>query len=54
MNGIFVALLGVVFLLGNLDVISSKVVNICWPIIVVLLGLKNSLGKGKCKCCTKA
>ena len=50
-NGILVAVLGLDFLLGQLDVISQKVVGTVWPIVVILLGLSNSIGKGKCKCC---
>ncbi len=53
MNGILLTLIGVAFLLGNLDVISMKVLNITWPILVILLGLKNTC-PGMCKCCTKA
>jgi len=52
MTGIFVALIGIDFLLGTLDVVSQKVVGIVWPVLLILLGLKNSFGKGKCKCCS--
>ena len=52
--GILVALIGVVFLLGALEVLSTKTVHITWPILLILLGLKCSCGKGKCKCCPDA
>lgn len=54
MNGILVGLLGLTFLLGNLSVLSAKVVGIAWPSLLILLGLKNSVGKGRCKCCPEA
>jgi uncharacterized membrane protein YhaH (DUF805 family) len=54
MNGILIALIGLVFLLGHLDVIAQRIVDIAWPVLVILLGLKNSMGKGKCKCCANS
>jgi hypothetical protein len=53
-NGILIFLIGLTFLLGAFDVLSAKVVSITWPIFVMLGGLKNSIGKGRCKCCDKA
>ena len=50
MNGILIALIGLTFLLGAFEVLSQKVVSITWPILLILLGLKNA-GKGMCKCC---
>ncbi len=50
-NGYLVAALGLSFLLGHMEVISQKMAGIIWPIIVILLGVKNSIGKGKCNCC---
>ncbi|HAZ14131.1 MAG: hypothetical protein A2X86_02805 [Bdellovibrionales bacterium GWA2_49_15] len=50
MNGILVTLLGLAFLLGNLEVISAKVLGISWPVLVILLGLKN-ICSDMCKCC---
>ena len=54
MSGILIALIGLVFLLGSLEVLSQKVVAYAWPVLLILLGLKNSIGKGKCKCCDDA
>jgi hypothetical protein len=54
MNGIFVALIGLAFLLGALDVVSQHVVGIAWPVVLILLGLQNSLGRGRCKCCAES
>ncbi len=50
-NGILIALLGLDFLLGRLGVISEQIVSIAWPVLLLLIGLKSSFGKGKCKCC---
>jgi hypothetical protein len=47
---ILVVLFGVVFLLGNLSVLSAEFVNIAWPIIVGVYGLMKLFG-GSCKCC---
>ena len=52
MGGIFIALIGLAFLLGALDVISQKMVNVAWPSLLILVGLKHS-AKGMCKCCAK-
>ncbi len=51
MKGILVALIGVVFLLGALGVLSEKAVAITWPILLILGGLKSAF-KGMCKCCS--
>ncbi len=49
--GLFIALIGLVFLLGNTDVLSQKVVQMTWPILLMLIGLKKAF-KGMCKCCS--
>ena len=54
MTGIFVALIGLTFLLGALNVLGQRIVSIAWPIGLILIGLQNSIGKGRCKCCEKA
>lgn len=54
MSGILVALIGLVFLLGAFNVLGPRVVSIAWPIGLILLGLQNSIGKGRCNCCDKA
>lgn len=54
MTGILIALIGVAFLLGALEVMSAKAVGITWPILLILIGLKGACcGKGKCKCCSE-
>jgi hypothetical protein len=50
MTPIFVVLFAVVFLLGNLNILSADFVNIAWPIIVGVAGLMKLTGAG-CKCC---
>ncbi len=52
-NGLFVALAGLAYLLGNLEVISMYLANIIWPICVILVGLNKSLGRNICKCCKR-
>jgi hypothetical protein len=54
MTGILVALIGLAFLLGDLNVLGAKVVGISWPVGLILIGLQNSIGKGRCKCCDKS
>jgi len=50
MLGVLLVLFGLTFLLGALDVLSARTVDIIWPIIVVAAGL-SSLAKRWCKCC---
>jgi len=51
-NGLLVALAALSFLLGNLEVISMHVVNIIWPVLVMIVGVNKSIARGMCKCCT--
>ena len=44
--GISVIVFGALFLLQAFDVVSADVVNIVWPIIVILFGFKFF-----CRCC---
>jgi hypothetical protein len=53
MVGLLIALIGLTFLLGAFNVFSPRVVEVTWPILVVLLGLKLTCS-GSCKCCDKA
>lgn len=48
--GLMVVIFGGIFLLGALGVLEAQVVNLLWPIIVILVGLMK-LGKGRCRCC---
>jgi len=50
---LLVVLFGLTFLLGALNIFSSNLVAIIWPILVILAGAKM-LFKGFCKCCEKA
>jgi len=51
--GLFIALIGLTFLLGAFNVLSAKVVEVTWPILVVLIGFKI-VCSGNCKCYDKA
>ena len=50
MPGLFVLLIAVAFLLGNLGYVSMSTVGIAWPILLGLCGLMK-ITKGMCKCC---
>lgn len=52
MNGLFIAAIGVVLLLSNLEIITAQVTHIAWPSLLILIGLKKSFGRGQCKCCS--
>lgn len=52
--GILIVLFGLVFLLGALDVLTSKQVAVLWPIVVILAGLTKMMkGCGCGHCSTK-
>jgi len=53
MPGVFIVLIGLTFLLGALNVLSPRAVEITWPILLILLGLKK-IFSGMCKCCNEA
>jgi hypothetical protein len=53
MPGLLIALIGLTFLLGALNVLSPRAVEITWPILLILLGLKK-MGGGMCRCCNAA
>jgi len=53
MPGLFIALIGVTFLLGAFNVISPRAVAITWPILLILIGAQKVCA-GKCKCCKSA
>lgn len=42
---IIIILLGVLFLLDNLDVLAGNAWNYVWPVIIVLIGLRILIGK---------
>ncbi len=47
---IFALLFGILFLLQAFDVVGDRVVEVGWPIIIILASLSKLFG-GKCKCC---
>lgn len=51
MKAIWMILFGGLFLLGALGMVSSDVVKMGWPIIVILAGI-TKITKGMCKCCS--
>ena len=53
MIGLFIALIGLTFLLGAFNVLSARVVEVTWPILLLLIGVKGA-ASGNCKCCDKA
>jgi hypothetical protein len=53
MPGLLIALIGLTFLLGAFNVLSPRAVEITWPILLILLGLKKMFS-GMCKCCNAA
>lgn len=52
-TGILIILFGLTFLLGHLGVISHHVVNIIWPILLIVVGVVVGFRKSICKCCSK-
>lgn len=51
MMPIFITALGLIFLLGALDVLTARVTSIAWPIVVILAGLTKLTSK-MCACCS--
>ena len=51
-QGVYIILIGVIMLLGALDVLSEKTALIWISIIVMLIGLKKICGSIR-KCCDK-
>ena len=51
--GLCLALIGLTFLLGALNILSGRIVNVTWPILLVIIGVKL-VSSGRCKCCDKA
>jgi uncharacterized membrane protein len=50
---VLIVLLGLLFLLQALGILSAAVTGIIWPILLILIGLKKML-KNNCKCCKKS
>ncbi|MBY0369884.1 DUF5668 domain-containing protein [bacterium] len=51
-KGIFITLVGVVFLLKAMGIISDDIAGYIWPSVIILIGLKMTF-KNVCKCCSK-
>lgn len=51
MLGLFIALIGLTFLLRALGAVSDRTVSILWPFLVMLAGIQIVF-RNKCKCCT--
>ena len=47
---VLVILFGLAFLLAALNVLTWGLVNVVWPILVIVAGFMK-LTSGKCKCC---
>ncbi len=51
--GILIALIGLTFLLGHFDIITSYNVNTIWPILLILIGIVKAFKGDLCKCCCR-
>jgi hypothetical protein len=47
---LFIVLIGVVFLLQALGMITAQFAGIAWPVLIILIGLQKMFA-GMCKCC---
>ncbi len=45
-----ITLIGLAFLLQGMNLLKPEIVNIAWPILVIIGGL-TKLNEGKCTCC---
>lgn len=52
-KGVLVILFGLTFLLGALGIISHSLVDVIWPVLVILGGIKI-VGRKFCKCCSSS
>ena len=49
---VLVIVFGLLFVAGNMTWVSWEFVNMVWPILVVIAGIKKLvMGMGMCKCC---
>jgi hypothetical protein len=51
--GLIMIVIGVLFLLKALGYVDQKVVDITWPALLIIVGLKKLCGKRLCKYCMK-
>ena len=47
---ILIIILGLEFLLAQINVLTWAFVNVTWPIVIIIVGVMK-LMKGSCKCC---
>jgi hypothetical protein len=47
---VLVFLIGLTFLLGNLNVLNEQITGITWPVLVMVGGVGKAF-KNRCKCC---
>ncbi len=52
MPAILVIVFGLLFLFGNMSIVSPETVTMIWPLLVMLAGAMK-LTSSKCKCCGK-
>lgn len=50
MIGLFIALIGLTFLLGAFNVVGPRFVEVLWPILVIMAGMQI-IFRANCKCC---
>lgn len=47
---LFIALIGLAFLAKSFGYLSAGAVDVIWPVLIILIGLKK-MTKDMCKCC---
>jgi hypothetical protein len=45
---ICIILIGLAFLLGRLNILTSEAVAMIWPVLIIVIGVTKLM---KCKCC---
>jgi uncharacterized membrane protein len=48
----YIILIGLIFLLNGLGILSGIATGILWPIVLILIGLQKIVGR-KCPCCQR-
>jgi hypothetical protein len=48
----FIILIGVTFLMRYFGAMSQMMVDLVWPILLILIGLQKMMS-GVCRCCSK-
>jgi Domain of unknown function (DUF5668) len=47
---LLIIVLGLLFLLANLQLVNYEIVTVLWPILLIVIGMVK-IGDHKCKCC---